>query len=78
MLNDTLDFDSADEYKLTGTETSPKDMVAVPMDRAGMLTDRLKFAAFGLRLSGCGFRTSGNGLRVRARATAIGSPGWAK
>src|SRR6266542_3957153 len=36
MLNDTLALDSADEYKLTGTETSPKDMVAVPIDLAGI------------------------------------------
>jgi hypothetical protein len=36
MLNDTLDFDSAEEYRLTGTETSPNEMVAVPMDRAAM------------------------------------------
>src|SRR5215212_1837320 len=36
MLNDTLDFDSAEEYRLTGTETSPNEMVAVPIDRAAM------------------------------------------
>jgi hypothetical protein len=36
MLKDTLDFDSAEEYKLTGTDTSPNEMVAVPMDRAAM------------------------------------------
>jgi hypothetical protein len=36
MLNDTLDFPSDDEYRLTGTETSPNEMVAVPMDRAAM------------------------------------------
>src|SRR5688500_15769730 len=36
MLNDTLDFPSEDEYRLTGTETSPNEMVAVPMDRAAM------------------------------------------
>jgi hypothetical protein len=36
MLNDTLDLDSDEEYRLTGTETSPNEMVAVPMDRAAM------------------------------------------
>src|SRR5215204_3341346 len=36
MLNDMLDLDSEEEYRLTGTETSPNEMVAVPMDRAAM------------------------------------------
>ena len=36
MLNDTLALDSADEYRLTGTETSPNEIVAVAMERAGM------------------------------------------
>jgi len=36
MLNETLAADSDDEYTCTGTETSPKDMVAVLMDRAGI------------------------------------------
>jgi len=37
MLNDTLDLDSEEEYRLTGTETSPNEMVAVPIDRAAMV-----------------------------------------
>jgi hypothetical protein len=36
MLNDTLDFDSAEEYTLIGTETRPKEIVAVEIERAGM------------------------------------------
>jgi hypothetical protein len=40
MLNDTLDLDSDDEYRLTGTETRPKEMVALPMERAGMAETR--------------------------------------
>jgi hypothetical protein len=36
MLNDTLALDSADEYRLTGTDTRPNEMVAVAMERAGM------------------------------------------
>src|SRR6185503_2104659 len=36
MLNETLDFDSDDEKRLTGTETRPKEMVAVPIARAGI------------------------------------------
>jgi hypothetical protein len=36
MLKETLAFDSADEYTWTGTETRPKEIVAVPMDRAGI------------------------------------------
>jgi hypothetical protein len=36
MLNETLAFDSADEKIWTGTETRPKEIVAVPMLRAGM------------------------------------------
>jgi hypothetical protein len=31
-----LAFDSAAEYRFTGTETRPKEIVAVPMARAGM------------------------------------------
>jgi hypothetical protein len=37
MLNDTLLFDSEDEYRLTGTETSPNEIVAVAIERAGMV-----------------------------------------
>jgi len=40
MLNDTLDLDSDDEYRLTGTETRPKEMVAVPIERAGIAGTR--------------------------------------
>jgi hypothetical protein len=36
MLKDTLDLDSDEEYRLTGTETRPKEMVAVAMERAGI------------------------------------------
>jgi hypothetical protein len=36
MLKDTLALDSDDEKMLTGTETSPKEIVAVPIERAGM------------------------------------------
>jgi hypothetical protein len=36
MLKDTLVFDSEDEYRFTGTLTSPKEIVAVAMERAGM------------------------------------------
>jgi hypothetical protein len=36
MLKDTLVLDSDDEYRLTGTETSPKEMVAVAIERAAM------------------------------------------
>jgi hypothetical protein len=35
-LNETLDFDSEDEYRFTGTETRPKEIVAVAMERAGI------------------------------------------
>ena len=31
-----LAFDSDEEKMLTGTETRPKEIVAVPIDRAGM------------------------------------------
>jgi hypothetical protein len=37
MLNDTLLFDSDDEYRLTGTETRPNEIVAVAMERGGMV-----------------------------------------
>jgi hypothetical protein len=37
MLNDTLAFDSDDEYRLTGTETRPNEIVALPIERAGMV-----------------------------------------
>jgi hypothetical protein len=37
MLNDTLLFDSDDEYRLTGTETRPNEMVAVAIERGGMV-----------------------------------------
>jgi hypothetical protein len=36
MLKDTLDFDSDEEYRFTGTETRPKEMVAVAIERAGI------------------------------------------
>jgi hypothetical protein len=36
MLNETLVFDSEDENRFTGTETRPNEMVAVPIERAGM------------------------------------------
>jgi len=36
MLKDTLAFDSEDEKIWTGTETSPKEIVAVAILRAGM------------------------------------------
>jgi hypothetical protein len=36
MLNDTLAFDSEDEKRLTGTETRPKEIVAVPIVLAGI------------------------------------------
>jgi hypothetical protein len=37
MLNDTLLFDSDDEYRFTGTETRPNEIVAVAMERGGMI-----------------------------------------
>jgi hypothetical protein len=40
MLNDTLDLDSDEEYRFTGTETRPKEMVAVPIERAGIAGTR--------------------------------------
>jgi hypothetical protein len=36
MLNETLAFDSEDEKICTGTDTSPNEMVAVAILRAGM------------------------------------------
>lgn len=36
MLKDTLVFDSEEEYRLTGTLTSPKEIVAVAIERAAM------------------------------------------
>ena len=36
MLKLTLAADSLEEYRWTGTETSPKEIVAVPMDLAAM------------------------------------------
>jgi len=42
MLKDTLAFDSEEEYRLTGTETRPKEIVAVPMDLAGIGTWRVE------------------------------------
>ena len=36
MLNETLVLDSDEEYIWMGTETSPKEIVAVPIDRAGI------------------------------------------
>ena len=37
MLKEMLAEDSAVENRLTGTETSPKEIVAEPMERAGMM-----------------------------------------
>jgi hypothetical protein len=37
--------DSLEEKRLTGTETSPKEMVAEPMDRAGVGMWRLDIQA---------------------------------
>jgi hypothetical protein len=37
MLKDTLLFDSEDEYRLTGTETRPNEIVAVAIERGGMV-----------------------------------------
>jgi len=48
MLNDTLDFDSEEEYRLTGTEKRPDEMVAVPMERAAMSVGWAKGEAGGL------------------------------
>jgi hypothetical protein len=36
MLKDTLDLDSDEEYRFTGTETRPKEIVAVAIERAGI------------------------------------------
>jgi hypothetical protein len=36
MLNDTFVLLSEDEYRFTGTDTSPNEMVALAIDRAGM------------------------------------------
>jgi len=36
MLKLTLADDSLEEYRLTGTETSPKEIVAEPIDLAAM------------------------------------------
>jgi uracil phosphoribosyltransferase len=36
MLKETLAFDSEDEKICTGTDTSPKEIVAVAILRAGM------------------------------------------
>jgi len=36
MLNEMLAFDSEDEKSWTGTDTRPNEIVAEPMDRAGM------------------------------------------
>jgi len=36
MLKETLALDSDDEKMFTGTETSPKEMVADAIDRAAM------------------------------------------
>jgi hypothetical protein len=38
MLKLTVADDSLAEYSDTGTETSPKEMVAVPIDRGGIET----------------------------------------
>jgi hypothetical protein len=35
-LNEIAEDDSPDEYSSTGTETRPKEMVAVLMERAGI------------------------------------------
>jgi hypothetical protein len=39
MLNEIDTADSADEYRFTGTETSPKEMFAFAIERAGILVD---------------------------------------
>jgi hypothetical protein len=36
MLKLTLAVDSLEEYRWTGTETSPNEIVAVPIDLAAM------------------------------------------
>ena len=41
MLKLTLAEDSLEEYRLTGTETSPKEIVADPMDLAAMVSSGL-------------------------------------
>jgi hypothetical protein len=41
MLNDTLLFDSDEEYRFTGTETRPNEIVAVAMERGGMIVYRV-------------------------------------
>ena len=40
-MKETLALDSADEYRFTGTETRPKEMVALEIERAGMGVLRL-------------------------------------
>jgi hypothetical protein len=37
MLNETVAADSAEEYSFTGTETRPKEIVAEPIGRAGIM-----------------------------------------
>jgi hypothetical protein len=37
MLNEMLALDSEDEYRFTGTETRPKEIVAFEIERAGIL-----------------------------------------
>jgi hypothetical protein len=37
-LNETLALDSDDEYKFTGTETRPNEIVAAAIGRAGIRT----------------------------------------
>jgi hypothetical protein len=48
MLNDTLDLDSDDEYRLIGTLTSPNEMVAEAIERAGIGSVGLRETAVGL------------------------------
>src|SRR3954468_5956147 len=36
MLKDTFVFDSEDEYRFTGTDTRPNEIVAVAIERAGI------------------------------------------
>jgi hypothetical protein len=40
MLKDTLARDSDEEYTWTGTETRPKEIVAVPVERTGITIRR--------------------------------------
>jgi len=54
MLKETLVFDSDDEYRLTGTETRPKEIVAVPIERAGIRVGQEKEMEAGVSLASLG------------------------